>query len=435
MLGAKLDQHDRRLDALVASVAALVFLVACGGVDELPTTPAGTPAPLATCQATTDRLTPPPQQSKASKILVAESVASYALAYTPSRHVFETDDGSLYIFFFDGDHVIARVADPNGKLGPSSLVSHVPVAQVFSAVMVGERFYVAYTDRNQMNLYLRSIRWLDETTVLDEPLTLRSDVRSFSLQGPSLGVAPDSGLWVIYRDNPGPEKLIVFAIRALGGDERSWGEPEQISTGAHVADSFYGTSGAVFWPGGEPLIVHSGESALNAAVLTDGRWNHAVIDDEYTGVHDFAGVVDAQGVLHLVYMVGCSDLEEVLATFKFDGCEARWIRYDADSRWSDAVSIGPAAIHSLSIGIVGGIPVVFAYDGKEALWYAPVTTIERVEIAHFVEKEILYTWTAVPAESDGIVAAWVEGERPPWLKGQDVRHSVYLKKMEHVAAR
>ncbi len=359
------------------------------------------------------------------KILIAGSVAPYALAYTPSRHVFETDDGSLYIFFFDGEHVIARVADPNGNIGPPSQVSHIPIAAVFAAAMVGDRFYVVYTDTNMMNLYLRSIRWLGEAMVLGEPLTIRSVPRSFSLQVPSLGVAPDGRLWVVYRDNTGSEEYLLYVIRALDSDEQSWEEPEQISTDAQVADSFFGTSGVVFWPGGAPLFVHSGESALYAAVLADGRWIHTVIDDEYTGVHDFAGVVDAQGVLHLTYLVGC--VWELFESFTYPGCEARFIRYDAASGWAEPASIGPAAVHSLAIGIVGGVAVVFGYDGKEELWYAPVTTLEPVELAHFAESGAFHTWTAVPAESDGIVAVWVESRRPPSGVDEEVLHSVYLK--------
>ena len=189
--------------------------------------------------AVTVRPPPVPEQSEAAKILIAGPVHPYRLAYTASRHVLETDDGSLYIFFWESEQVIARVVDRNGVLASPSTVSHVPVSPGFSVALVGGRFYVTYTDTSMTEIYLRSMSWSGEAPALDEPVTVRSNPRSFSLQLPSLGVVPDGRFWIVYRDNAGPAGFIVLVIRALASDGQSWGKPEQISTAAHVADSFY----------------------------------------------------------------------------------------------------------------------------------------------------------------------------------------------------
>ena len=352
--------------------------------------------------------------SSDGRVLVGESTHGYALAYSPARRVFEGDDGSLHVFFYDGQYIVVSSMNDGETFGPPTQVSHVPLPASGFSVAGGDGFFlVAYMDPTanavvSPTLHLRRVDRSRRLLTVREPSPgLQSDSSS-AFQAPSVSLAPDGIPWIVFREDRGSgDGFPVFVVQAKTAEGTSWNDPVQVSNAEQVDDSSAGTSGAIYWPGTEPVIIHGGATALHASVHTRDGWQPYVVDSKYTGVHGFSGVVVGD-TLHLAYIVVG---------------ELRLIRYTPNAGWSEPVPIGVASSHSVTMSTVNGVPTVFGYDaGQGIIWYRTLEMEDSAIIASIRPDAIQYAWTASPTEASGIIAVWVEGSEPPY--------KIYLKRLD-----
>ncbi len=352
------------------------------------------------------------------RVLVGESANAYALAYSPARRVFESGDGSLHVFFFDGQNIVVSSMSDGETFGPPLQVSHVPVPSSGFSVARGDGFFlVAYMDPTanavvSPTLYLRRVDLSEGSLTLREPSPVRQSDSSTDFQAPFVALAPDGTPWIVFRTDRGSGAgFPVFAVRARTAEGTSWEDPIQVSSPEQIDNSSAGTSGAIYWPGTEPMIVQGGSTVLHASFRTDDGWQPYVVDDEYTGVHGFSGVVIGD-TLHLAYVVAA---------------ELRLIRYTASAGWSEPVDVGRATTHSVAMSAVDGVPTVLGYDPRrgEGLWYRTTAMDERAIIASIQRDDILYAWTTSPSDASQIIVAWVEE-----TGGKNLPYKVYLKRLD-----
>lgn len=353
--------------------------------------------------------------------LVGESTHSYALAYSPARRMFEEEDGTLRVFFYDGLNVVVSTKEEGGEFGTPLKVNHVPVAATGFSVTRGDDFFlVTYSAVRATVLFVRRLELEEDILTLGNPvLVMRSSVDS-SFQAPFVNLDPDGVPWIVFRADRGT-MFPVFAVAARGPDGLNWNDPIDVSTKEQLNDSASGTSGAIYWVDGSMVIVQGGSTALHASIGVNNQWVSHVIDDRYTGVHGFSGIVTAeqlpsgewvQETLHLAYIV--------------DG-ELHLIRYQPymHPKWSSAIQVGTATTHSVSLSNVNGVPTVFGYDGHGTLWYRTMEMDNVGTLANLPPEKIQYAWTSSPAQASKPTAAWIDG-----LVGQGETHKIYSKQLE-----
>ncbi len=347
--------------------------------------------------------------SSGGGILVGESTHGSALANSPGRRVFEGEDGRLYVFFYDGQNVVVSTMSDGETFGPPLQVSHVPVASSgFSVAMADGFFLVAYGNVRATRVFVTRVELSADDLGVREPSTVAESTVDGSFQAPFVALGPHGFPWIVFRADRGME-FPVFVARARSADGVLWDDPAEVSSPEQLEDSTAGTSAAIYWPGSEPVVVQGGATALHASIHTSDGWEPSVVDDEYTGVHDFSGVV-IEGTLHLAYMVAG---------------ELRLISYHQTAGWFQPVRLGQAATRSVTISNVNGVPTVFGYDGQAIIWYRTLAMDEPAIIASLQPDIIQYAWTASPAEASGIIAVWVDG-----VEGQELPRNIYLKRLD-----
>lgn len=345
------------------------------------------------------------------RILVGNSSHGYGLAYSPARHVFEGEDGDLYVFFYDGKYIQGRVIANGEVVGPLIQVSHAQIPGAGFSVVQGDGFFlVAYADPTSNavispTLYVRRVYLSDGVWVLRDPSPVSIAVSSMEFQAPCIAIAPDGLPWIVFRsDRGGGSGFPVSVVRAKNILGTSWDDPVEVSSFGQISTSAAGTSGAIYWPGGETVVIQGGSRILHASINTESVWQPYVVDDEYTGIHGFSGVVIGD-TLYLAY----------IAT-----TEIRLITYIAGIGWSNHVYIAEGSSHSVSLSNVDGVPTVFGYDpspleGTDGLfWYRTLKMNERIPVSVVHRDNILYAWTASPEKGSRVIIAWVEGKTTPW---------------------
>jgi len=309
----------------------------------------------------------------------------YATATTSSRRIVELDDGSIHTVWWVGEHIVGRSAPDGRTFGPAIRISHIGAATGASMAATGGRVYVVYADSHGKCAFLRTG---SDLLQLDEPRSVYCSDTAFTVQWPAINIAPSGKMWIVFRSGAvtidGQTRFTVYVIR-------SGREPMAISTAEQEATSGAGTTGAVFFPGGRALVLHTG-SALYASTLDD---QHQIVAENYVGdgTHGFSGVVIGERLW-------------VAYTTMDVGVEMRAFTWAEG--WSEPTVLPQAERRSLGLIDIGGEPVIIGHDGASLWWYSDGIVHAGMKLT--LLSSLMYL--ATPERSTGITIMWQDGVRP-----------------------
>lgn len=348
------------------------------------------------------------------------STHAYAYAFSPTRHMVEWPIGWLRVFYYNGTDIHMATVRHGKLVGPPQRVNHCPNAPGFSITLVDDILYLVYSDGNHIAAFLRTATRQGTTLRFTDPRQIIAGKASFSVQCVSVAMSPEKRLTLVYRGTEGsPNRFPVYIMQANDRLGTQWGEPILVSSPTQYQRSagYAGTSGTVFWPGGQMVVILSGDILYANFRTPGGGWRVHEIDAEYNGTHDWSGTVVGE-TLYVAYR-GVSGPGKVSGWLKTGGT-MRWIQYNPNTGWSAPHDTNaPAAVHSSAMGIgPDGIPLVFGYDDQEGIRYTKATTNETA-IAHHIAPRPNFAvsgcWLAVPERFvSSLSCGWVEGSSPPY---------------------
>jgi hypothetical protein len=312
----------------------------------------------------------------------------YATATTSSRRIVEMDDRSLHAVWWDGGNIVGRSALDGLTFGPAMQLNHIAAATGVSMAAAGGTLHVVYADARGICAFGR---FGPDLLHLHEPETIYCSDTAFTVQWPAVAIAPDGFPWIVFRSDVVADGHKSFPVFVLSSDSRGWSRPFLISTTEQQVTGGAGTTGAVFFPGGRPLVLHTGK-ALYASTLNG---QHQVVADNYVGdgTHGFSGVV-IRDRLHVAYTTG--------------GFGAALRSFTWSDGWSEPTPLPDAFQRSLGLIDVAGTPVVVGYDKRRMWWYIDGDVYPGPKLA--LASTIMYL--ATPERGTGIMLMWQDGVRP-----------------------
>lgn len=337
------------------------------------------------------------------RILIGTSTHPYVFAFSPSRHIVEWPTGWWRIFYYNGTSVMAATVHHGRLVGAPQAVSRCPAAPGFSITLSDDMLYLVYSDSGDITAFLRTATLKHNALQFTDARKIISGPRSFSVQAASVAMSPEKRLTLIYREIYGsPNQFPIYFLQATDRFGTSWGEPEKVSSPMQEQRSGPGTSGAIFWPGGQPVVI-LGAGALYANVRTESGWIPHLVDADYKGVHDYSGVVAGE-TLYLSYLASPM---------------MRWIQYHPQTGWSQPVTLGTSDIHATAMGLTSDLkPVIFGYANQGSRWriWSAMGSARTAGTVSWVDRRnVRYCWLAVPQRAQSLLCcAWVEGNQAPY---------------------
>lgn len=365
------------------------------------------------------------------KVLVGTSASSYALAYSPARHLFYHDgDGrrGWYGFYLDGTHIVSAFSPDGEVFSHHQIVSHNPVNVGFSVYEHQGVVRLLYTDTNHSMVFFRKGRVGEETIAFDPPVLAAESHRSFGAMSPTLAQDDHGVLWVAYRSNEGNNRFQVWLIHSKDREGASWSQPVALSSADEMEDSGAGTSGAPAFVSGELAVLWSGSRCLymvdvprrflRAVGMVDdfmktdygeastALYPHLVVDDAFSGIHDFSMIV-ADGSLHVAY----------LKAVEWGGTMMAYQRWSPRAGWDRRELVGPSGIHTTALGLDSLNRIwVFYLNNHELVCRSKAAAASSFGPPQVVAtNENSYPWTAASASTyPGVGVMWVEGTQAPY---------------------
>ena len=391
---------------------------------------------------------PHPSCAQQQKVLVGTSMAPYALAYSPARHIFYHD--GWYAFYHDGSNIICAYSGDGTLFSQHEIVSHIPVAVGFSAYEIKGVVYVFYTDTNYMKIFLRKGKAEHGKLSLGDPVLVIDTGVSFGATSPTLSVDAHGLLWVVYRSNEGHDQFRVWITSSQESDGLSWGIPMSISSSFEKTDSGAGTSGAPAVLSKHIIVVFSGARRLYMADMDEKALpsyralkklgtkidrrtgskdfstqkivdkfseifvRHSVIDDAFAGIHDFSLTTQGNS-LHLAY----------IARDKNEGTVMSYKEWKPLVGWGRKTRIALSPVHTTALGKnTHGLYAFYASTktGGESKIYC--RSIDSRGASLGAEHQVgqaspnnnpTYLWVAASdSEARGVGVMWVEGVQAPY---------------------
>ena len=336
-----------------------------------------------------DRIVEPDPVTIATEPVILGVVRhDYATATTSSRRIVELDDGSFHAVWWDGARIVGRSATDGRTFGPAIRLNNIAAATGVSMAADGDTLHIVYADAQGVCAFGRSG---PDLLHLDERQTMYCSETLLTVQWPSVAIAPDGFPWIVFRSNIVVDGQETFPVFVLPSDSSGWSQPLLISTAEQQATSGVGSTGAVFFPGGRALILHTGRALYSSTI--DGQ--HQTVASDYIGdgTHGFSGVVIGER-LYVAYTTVSFGV--ALRTFTWT------------EGWSEPAPLPSAYQRSLGLIDVAGEPIVVGYDGERLWWYTDGVVHSGPELT--LTSSIMYL--ATPERARGITMMWQDGVRP-----------------------
>lgn len=355
---------------------------------------------------------------RAEPVVVGQTTAPYALAYSTARHLFYND--GWWVAYHDGTNFVAAYSKDGKQFSAPQVASHVPAAVSCAAYLYQGRLIVLYSDTSYQSIFIREASISSEQLFWSEPVAVGGKGNSFTAMAPTIAIDQNGIAWVVARSNVGQNHFSIWLARATDGFQTLWSDRQYLSSESEIAESGAGTSGLIVCLERWHTVLVCDVKKL-WAITRDAqwdwmaawrnwkkRWRHSIVDREFAGIHDISVIVE-KDTLHIAYLQRAANHSDTQMVYR---------RRIADGKWDPAQVLGPSGTHTTALGR-DGFGTLYAFYAKE---HGPICvrtlaagasqwSEERVVWTVPHDEEAPYLWPATSdGDSEGVGLCWVQGK-------------------------
>ncbi len=354
----------------------------------------------------------------AEPVIVGQTSAPYALAYSTARHLFYFK--GWWVAYHDGTNFVAAYSKDGKQFGVPQVASHVPAAVSCAAYLYQGRLIVLYSDTGYQSIYIREASLSSGKLSWSDPVVVGGKGNSFTAMAPTFSIDQQGMAWVVARSNIGDNHFNIWISGSLSTSRTQWSDRQYLSSQAEIAESGAGTSGLMVCA--EPWhIVLVCDVAKLWEITRDVRWDwlyslwnqpyswkHSIVDPEFAGIHDISVIVE-KDTLHMTYLQRGYNNSDTQMVYR---------RRSPDGKWGPSTTLGPSGTHTTALGR-DGFGTLYAFYAKE---HGPICvrtlpagssewTPERIVWTVPHDEEAPYLWPAASdGDSKGVGLCWVQGK-------------------------